>query len=404
MKFASAILTGAAAVKALSIPQNVDKREELVPITTGFTMKPFLTELVEAVNDGADLTEILTKPAGDILSVGIADVNATIHLGLSTVGLAINSGGRVSDDDVSRIESTAGSASRVGDNARGSCSNPKVRVEWRNMQPVQRKAFVNAIVCLWNAPSKGLAPPATNRYEELVWVHQQMVNKVHQSGMFLIWHRYYTHLFGRMLREECGYPGAYPFPWWDETKDSGNFAASGLFTADYFGALPQLNNGQGTCVTNGPFAGKRLHIGPGGGNQDRCLSRGENRDLTRQVSAAFVNSCNSRSTYAQMRECTEFGPHAYGHNGLGPVMSDVAASPADPVFFLHHAFIDRNFWKWQSQAASRWTDIYACAAPGNPCPIMGLDTVISSMGLRPDVRVRDILDAEGSWLCYSYDY
>jgi len=402
MKYATAVLAGAAAVKALSIRTT----PELVPVTQGFKMKPFLTELVEAVNEGANLTDILTKPAGEIVSVGITDINATVHMGLSTLGLSGLSGGRVSEDDVSRVQSTESSASRVGDNARTAhCSNPKVRVEWRNMQPQQRKAFVNAIVCLWDAPPRGISGGAArNRYEELVWVHQQMVGKVHQSGMFLVWHRYYTHLFGRMLREECGYPGAYPFPWWDETRDAGNFAASGLFTSEYFGALPQINNGQGTCVTNGPFAGRRIHIGPGSGNQDRCLSRGENRDLTRQVSAAFVNSCNSRSTFAQMRECTEYGPHAYGHNGIGPVMADVASSPSDPTFFMHHAFVDRNFWKWQSQAEARWSDIYACAAPTNPCPVLGLDTVISSMGLRPDVRVRDVLDAEGAWLCYTYDY
>ena len=249
MKYATAVLAGAAAVKALSIRTT----PELVPVTQGFKMKPFLTELVEAVNEGANLTDILTKPAGEIVSVGITDINATVHMGLSTDGLSGLSGGRVSEDDVSRIQSTESSASRVGDNARTAhCSNPKVRVEWRNMQPQQRKAFVNAIVCLWDAPPRGISGGAArNRYEELVWVHQQMVGKVHQSGMFLVWHRYYTHLFGRMLREECGYPGAYPFPWWDETRDAGNFAASGLFTSEYFGALPQINNGQGTCVTNG---------------------------------------------------------------------------------------------------------------------------------------------------------
>lgn len=245
MKFASALLTSAAAVEALSVPT-------LVPIKQGFHMAPFLTELSEAVKDGANLTEIFTKPAGQIVSVGIADINVTVSLGLSTSGLGILSGGRVSDDDISQIEST--NSRTGGGNARTErCSRaPAVRREWRSMPHVQRKAFVDAIVCLWDAPPRGISNgAATNRYEELVWVHEQMVNQVHQSGMFLFWHRYYTHTFGRMLREECAYPGAYPFPWWDETKDAGNFAASGLFTADYFGALPQMTNGQGQCVTNG---------------------------------------------------------------------------------------------------------------------------------------------------------
>ncbi|KXJ85958.1 hypothetical protein Micbo1qcDRAFT_127042 [Microdochium bolleyi] len=363
-------------------------------------MKPFLTELAEAVSDGANLTDILTKPAGDIVSVGIADITATVHLGLSTAGLSLLSGGRVSDDQISEIE-TASSASRVGDNARTDrCSNPSVRREWRNMPRVQRKAFLDAVVCLWNAPPRGISRgAATNRYEELVWVHQQMVRQVHQSGIFLFWHRYYVNVFESMLRQECRYPAAYSMPWWDETRDAGNFAASGLFTAEYFGALPQISNGQGRCVSNGPFARRTINIGG-----RRCLSRGENRSLTRQVTAAFVNSCNSRSTFAQMRECTEYGPHAYGHNGLGPVMADVSSSPSDPVFFMHHGLVDRNFKRWQDQAESRWTEIYACESQTTPCPALGLDTVLSSMGLRPSVTVRDVIDTQGPKSCYTYDY
>ena len=40
-----------------------------------------------------------------------------------------------------------------------------------------------------------------------------------------------------------------------------------------------------------------------------------------------------------MASCAEGGAHAWGHNGIGSVMQDTYASPADPVFFLHHGFI-----------------------------------------------------------------
>lgn len=74
------------------------------------------------------------------------------------------------------------------------------------------------------------------------------------------------------------------------------------------------------------------------------------------------------------------------------------------MFFMHHAFIDRTFKQWQDQAPSRWTDIYACASPANPCPILGLDTTMTAMGIRPAQRVRDYLDTEGTYACYKYDY
>jgi tyrosinase len=45
----------------------------------------------------------------------------------------------------------------------------------------------------------------------------------------------------------------------------------------------------------------------------------------------MVDACNSRKTFADMAGCAEGGAHAWGHNGIGAVMQDVYASPADPV-------------------------------------------------------------------------
>lgn len=103
-----------------------------------------------------------------------------------------------------------------------------------------------------------------------------------------------------------------------------------------------------------------------------------------------------------MENCAELGPHAYGHNGVGSVMADVAASPSDPAFFLHHLFIDRNFWVWQNADASRKAQITGCADTNSPCTPLTLDTVISVDGLRPNVTVGDIIDTEGGAICYTY--
>lgn len=131
----------------------------------------------------------------------------------------------------------------------GPCATPHIRVEWRNMNDGDRQSFLNGVKCLMDAPTSGNFPGATNRYEDLVSVHQQMTSSIHMNGLFLPWHRYYVWVFMRLLREECGYTAA--FPWWDEVKDSGRFAQSPLFTSAYFGSLPAATNGQGTCITDG---------------------------------------------------------------------------------------------------------------------------------------------------------
>jgi tyrosinase len=104
----------------------------------------------------------------------------------------------------------------------------------------------------------------------------------------------------------------------------------------------------------------------------------------------MVSACNSRASFADMAACHEGGAHAWGHNGIGAVMQDVYASPSDPVFWLHHAFIDRNFRIWQN------TD--------NDGNRLTLNSMIDMSGVRPGVRIGDILDTTGELLCYKYSY
>jgi|TARA_R110002003_G_scaffold25_7_gene1188 tyrosinase len=102
-----------------------------------------------------------------------------------------------------------------------------------------------------------------------------------------------------------------------------------------------------------------------------------------------------------MASCAEGGAHAWGHNGIGAVMQDVFASPADPVFWLHHAFIDRNFRIWQNRDSSRVNNVDGTDAAQNP---LTLDTTVNVYDFRPTVQIRDILDTTSEKLCYKYNY
>lgn len=104
---------------------------------------------------------------------------------------------------------------------------------------------------------------------------------------------------------------------------------------------------RGQCVTNGQSANLACKIRPGQRNQRHCLSRNGDESKTSNTKQSLTDACNARSIFADMASCTEVGAHAWGHNGIGAVMQGVYASPADPVFRLHHAYVDRNLWKWQ---------------------------------------------------------
>lgn len=88
-------------------------------------------------------------------------------------------------------------------------------------------------------------------------------------------------------------------------------------------------------------------------------------------------------------------------------MADVAASPGDPIFFLHHSFVDHGFRIWQNADASRTASINGNNAQGQP---LSLDTMMSVGGIRPDVPISAVMNTLGGVsiggvpFCYRYTY
>lgn len=278
---------------------------------------------------------------------------------------------------------------------RATCANIRVRTEWDSYSNSDRQAFVDAIKCLMGRPASGQFGQSRSRYEDLVALHQTLTPNVHGNDKFLLWHRYYVWTFESMLRSECGFNRN--LPWFDETRYAGRFDQSSIFSSQWFGSV-SVN---GNCVTNGQFANLALNVGPGQGNQVHCLARNGDGAKTANCNQAYVNQCNAFGDYPGMAQCSEGGPHAWGHNGIGAVMQDTFASPADPVFWLHHLFVDRNFRIWQNQNSARINSISGTDRAGNR---LTLDTTVNVYDMRPTVRIRDILDTTQETLCYKYNY
>ncbi|KAH7068082.1 hypothetical protein BKA63DRAFT_545903 [Paraphoma chrysanthemicola] len=274
------------------------------------------------------------------------------------------------------------------------CANPRVRVEWDSLSTNDRQAFMDGIKCLLGRRPSGQFRASQNRYEDLVALHASLTPVVHGNAIFLLWHRYLLWTFEDILRQECGFSGS--IPWFDESRYAGRFAQSSIFSAQWFGSLLI----RGTCVTNGQFPNLALNIGPGSRNVRHCLSRNGDESKTANTRQSISDACNSRSTFADMASCAEGAAHAWGHNGIGAVMQDTYASPGDPIFWLHHGYIDRNFRAWQN-SQTRTTTVRGTDANGRS---LTLDTTISVGGLRAQVRIRDVLNTLSPTLCYRYSY
>lgn len=274
------------------------------------------------------------------------------------------------------------------------CTTVRTRPEWDNASDAYKQKFVDAVKCLMTSPSKGIYPGATNRYEDFVQVHQTVADNVHNNRKFIVWHRAYLWAFEETLRSECGYTES--LPWFNETKYPGTFSKSSVFSSKWFGGI----NLHGNCVTDGQFANLALHIGPGQNKQTYCLARAGDASSTSLCTEANVEICQRANDYQVFAKCEEEGIHGYGHRGIGAVMSDFYSSPSDPVFWLHHAMVDRHFRIWQNDDSNRLDYIDGNGPDGKP---LTMDTTIYLNGLKPDLKIRDIMNTLGGFLCYRYD-
>lgn len=256
----------------------------------------FETLTLEQVVENSSLLETATSGLDKVFNSNLQDDNAA----------AATADVQQADTDAVDVKQAVAAATTT--TTTGTCARNRTRFEWRNYQVSDRRAFVDAIACLQRLPSAGARyAPSTSRYEDFVQTHQVMTDRVHGNGLFLPWHRYFVWAFERALRGECGFADGRAMPWWDETLDSGRFAQSTIFTADYFGSLPTSTGGAGTCITDGKFANLTCHIGPGTDNVDHCLSRAVNEEQTTQASTAYVEYCAQQTVYGKFESCAEKG-------------------------------------------------------------------------------------------------
>ncbi|EMD93666.1 hypothetical protein COCC4DRAFT_54796 [Bipolaris maydis ATCC 48331] len=275
------------------------------------------------------------------------------------------------------------------------CANPTIYIEWDRSNDDQRQKYFDAFKCLMSRPPSGQFAASKSRYEDLTALHQTLTPNVHDNGKFLPWHRAFIQLLRRLMHDECGYNG--PMIWFDETRYAGRFAQSSLFSSKWLGSLG-IN---GRCVTDGQFANLICNVGPGTSDQPHCLSRNGDGSVTKNCNQEYVDICNQYPDWAGMTRCSFSGVHGFGHNGIGGPMADVQASPCEPFFYFHHHFIDRNARIYTNSNPQWLSQTNGVDAFGNA---LTLDTKVNTMGMMPDLTIRDLLDTQSVPLCYRYDY
>ena len=245
---------------------------------------------------------------------------------------------------------------------------------------LQKANYILSVKCLMAKPGT-LTHIASvkSRWEDFMHEHQRSTPRIHWVGQFLPWHRLFLHEYEQALRKECLYFG--PLPYWDQTLDATNWAASPVFspTLGFGGDGEFRDTGApfggtgGGCIQDGPFKNLVIHLGyeNDASYHERCLSR----NLRAQLAAVYLTpekqaevlALPDFESFAVMLEgeldTFNFCFHGGGHISVGGDMDDMFVSAGDPIFYLHHANIDRLWALWQDKNPAR---VFAIGNPIAP--------------------------------------
>src|SRR5690242_7100494 len=166
--------------------------------------------------------------------------------------------------------------------------------------------FVNAIGAM--RANRGTSTPANWGY----WVDVHVNFCPHRSPYFLAWHRGLLYRFEENLRAVSGIPDMV-LPYWDYYSHP-QIPPEFLDTSSPLWRKERTGADVTEALSLDPFADDVINFQRGSGN-------------------AFESKL-------------ETAPHNPVHNLIGGAMGDVAISPRDPLFWVHHANIDRLWLAW----------------------------------------------------------
>ncbi|MCC5477251.1 tyrosinase family protein [Streptomyces sp. NPDC059680] len=223
----------------------------------------------------------------------------------------------------------------------------------------ERRRFVEAL----------LKVKRRGEYDDFVRMHMEYnspdgergLRTAHMAPSFLPWHRKLLLELERALRRV---DGSVTVPYWDWTRD--RTATSLPWTDDLMGGNGRRSDRQ---VMTGPFAYRTGHwtinenvtdveyLTRDLGHHSNPIQLPTAHDLETALADPVYDTApwNSTVTKGFRNKLEGWGPgrgsaswrnHNRVHRWIGGVMVG-GASPNDPVFWLHHSFVDLQWTRWQ---------------------------------------------------------
>lgn len=227
----------------------------------------------------------------------------------------------------------------------------RTRRSWDSLSTQDKTTYRNAIAAAMDSGA----------YIKFVEMHTEMRSEMeaHQQCMFVYWHRLFLVVFENMLRGQGSQYACVTVPYWDwisahnrMTNGQCRTVADCSAIVNELGGVP--NNAQqrqlaingvataGRCVRASPIDHFCETSGARGNSCAQCVPRGPWTSTQLPGSASYASVRNQVFTgrsIGQFSPTLEQGVHNNIHAALDGAMATFA-SPADPIFWSHHAMVD----------------------------------------------------------------
>ncbi|KAF7302077.1 Di-copper centre-containing protein [Mycena indigotica] len=340
------------------------------------------------------------------------------------------------------------------------CIQPAVRKEWRTLSWSERADWIRSVKCLANLPhDDALAPSvppsisnivpvntSSSYYDDFVYLHMDLNTKIHFTGLFLPWHRWYVAVYERALKEKCGYKGTSPY--WDWVQDYRDVFSSTMFTD------PDPESGLGgwgdpandVSVPDGGFSNtstfrlaypsphtlrRNFTLKPFLGNPFLSESQQQLYGNTSFTPAerdklvnGFVGDFKGFQTYLEGFNGSHGAIHLMVGGDLGGICP--ASAPPDcvggptfsanePLFWMHHAMVDKLWYDWQHASPHNGNKFFGGSVealnnvtsyeqyPTGAAPFLSVNSTMPADGLFESAKIGDVLSTTNGLLCYVYE-
>ncbi len=209
---------------------------------------------------------------------------------------------------------------------------------------------------------------ASGEYDAFTRSHADasLFYRVHGTAFFLPWHRHFVSVFENSLQTTLQDP-SFALPYWDWTYNPK--------PPSFLGSL--LGDNTSHCISDPEWLSAWKPVAGGD-----CIKRIDNKSHPIPTHQD-IEDVYDKTNFSSFSHALENGPHLSIHSRVGGNMGGMA-SPDDPLFWLHHAFVDKVWCARQQWEGTENQTLRALPLPGT------------------DLVVEDVWDA--TLLGYTYDY